>query len=390
MSSLRFIRLLLLSDTLRAGRRLKFGDQLTLITADENSVGKSTIVKCLFWAFGCEPYFDTTFKGFDAKVIVDFEVDGISYRVRRYQDDLKIREGDEPYQTFSKVGGEYSSRIAEILNFKARLPSRNGEKVDVPPPAYYFVPYYVDQVKSWSEAWNNFEKLQQYANWKSTIIEYHVGILTDKYFEYSEKISDAKQSLTVTREVIRDLQSAYSVIEEQRPKSVATINEEEFETMTEEIAAELKSLSDEQEALLSELALNQADISSVSNQVDITTSIILELDKDYKFAVEHIIDDKFQCPLCGVVHDNDVINRGSILTDKGQALAQLEVLESEIKELNNKGVRLRKKIDKAREDIKKINRKYVFRSEDDRKVELEEVIQQIASNSIQARLKRRG
>lgn len=385
MPNLKFNQLLLLSDTLRSARRFQFGDRITLISAKDNSVGKSTLVKSLMWVLGCEPYFDSTFLAFDPRVILDFEIDGEKYRVRRHKDEIRLKISDQPYTYYPKIGGDYSAKLAEILNFKARLTNRKDEVV-VPPPAYYFVPFYMDQIKSWSGAWENFQNLSQFSNWKQIIINYHVGILTDEYFEYLDKISEAKLALSITRDLIKDLDAAYNVIENQRPQKVSTIQEEQLEVMSNEISIELKELVSSQEELFKKLAENQNDLTSVEHQISLTKMIVIDLEKDYKFAVENIVDDKFECPLCGVLHDNDIINRGSILTDKAQALAQLDVLEQEFKKYSNKAVRLRNGINEERIKINAINKKYIFEDDNKQEVELAKVIEDIASSSIQKKI----
>lgn len=180
MKNLYFKQLLVLSNTQQSGNQFKFKERYNLITADDNSVGKSTLVKLLFWAFGTEPELDKTWINTDTKVLVDFEIDNQGYTIIRDKNIFYFKENNV-IQKYTKVSGDFSEKIANIMNFQVLLTDRSEEeKPVIPPPAYYFLPFYIDQQKSWTVAWNGFNKLEQFSNWKQNIVKYHVGLLTHK------------------------------------------------------------------------------------------------------------------------------------------------------------------------------------------------------------------
>ncbi|HEY9188693.1 MAG TPA: hypothetical protein VIR55_12420 [Ignavibacteria bacterium] len=160
----------------------------------DNSVGKSTLLKLLFWGLGCEPELDTTWNALDCKTIVDFEIDTKNYRVKRYKNQISLKENDSIYKDFQKITGKYSIKIAEIVNFKVLLPNQNSSILETHPPEFYFLPYYFDQKISWTKAWDNFNNLGQYSNWKSTFIKYHIGLLTPMHFEIESEKSSKKEN----------------------------------------------------------------------------------------------------------------------------------------------------------------------------------------------------
>lgn len=75
MRSLKFKQLLLLSDTNKLANRFNFGEGRNLITANDNTVGKTTIVKLLLWGLGCEPALDSKWASQDCKVIIKFSIE---------------------------------------------------------------------------------------------------------------------------------------------------------------------------------------------------------------------------------------------------------------------------------------------------------------------------
>ncbi|SNQ42700.1 hypothetical protein [Cellulophaga lytica] len=364
MLNLKFKRLLILSNSTKSANQFEFSETLNLITAVDNSVGKSTLVKLLFWGIGCEPTLDTNWSTTDSKTIVEFSVDTNDYTVKRYKNQISLKIKDEDFVDYEKITGEYSQKVAEILEFKALLPNRSTGLMETPPPAFYFLPFYIDQKRSWSKAWDNFEKLEQYKNWRSTIVKYHVGLLTPKHFELESEKAEKKDTKNLVQSQIERIETTLDVVEEYIPHITnATTETKEFELLTEEIKVDLKNLQEEQEKILSQLTSLNGDRVYLEQQQIITEKIISELDKDYKFTIENIEEDEIECPLCGVVHENSIINRTSIMTDKSQAENQLQSILTELDKINKKIDNANFKLDKARESILKINEKYVISEE---------------------------
>ncbi len=381
MQSLRFNQLLLISNSLKSANRFDFKNRLTIITADDNNHGKSTLAKLLLWAIGCDPVFDTVWKNLDCKAILKFSVGDKAYETMRYKGIICLKEGAD-IKVYPKITGEYAARIAEILNFNALLPKRDSIVLETPPPAYYFVPFYIDQKKSWSNAWDNFEGLAQYSNWKSTIIKYHIGLLTKQHFDLErDKYEKRSQEQSVNTEVER-INTTLEIVSDFIPKNVSTISQEKLQTITQEIRIDLTKLSEFQEKTLDELTRVESDRAFLVHQKQISEKIIEELDKDYKFAVEHYSEDHIECPLCGTHHDNSIVNRTSILTDKQMAESQLKEINTALSTSESKLEKLKSQVDKTRADIDEIHGKYVV-EEGEQKVSFNDIIEKVAGVAIQ-------
>ena len=382
MQSLKFKQLLLLSDTSKLANQFNFGVGRNLITANENTVGKTTLVKLLLWGLGCEPALDSKWTSQDCKVIVEFSIDNNTYYVRRYKNIIAIRrKEDKAWMQFEKITGGYAMKLAELLNFKALLPNRATKLLETPPPAYYFLPFYIDQKKSWGRAWDNFESLGQYENWKTAIIKYHVGLLSPKYFELSYKQMEKHQNSKRVKEDIERMDIALEIVERYVPNfTIATTKENKFNEFTEEIRIELKELQVQQEELLDSFAQNQAEKSYLEQQKSISERIIEELEKDYLFAVENIEGSSIECPLCGTIHENSVVNRSSILVDKKQAENQLEGIQYSLEKANKIIGKIQNQLSETRNKIASINKKYV--TINGSQISLNNIIENIAGNSI--------
>jgi hypothetical protein len=353
-----------------------------LITAKDNSVGKSTVVKLLLWGLGCNPYFDTNWKSLDTRVIVTFDVEDKEYSVFRYKKGITLRYADGSTESYDRISEEYNKKFSEIVNFRALLPDRNDTELVVPPPAYYFVPVYIDQKKSWSKFWENFENLGQFERWQSPIIKFHVGLLNSEFFDLEYQKYILKKNQRQQEKDKQKLESAIEVLEEFIPKGIATMSNVTLTEMSIEIQDKLSELAFKQEKVLEGLCNSEAEKAFLEHQLVIAQEIIKELDEDYTFAVENIQEDNIECPLCGTVHDNSLINRASILVDKAKAEKQSEVIDKSLSREEMNLIELHDELHEIKKEIDAINEKYIS-SEARSDKSMSGIIEQLASTSIQ-------
>lgn len=382
MKNLYFKQLLLLSNTQKSGNQFKFNKRYNLITANDNSVGKTTLAKLLFWTFGTEPVLDKTWTNTDTKVLVDFEIDGQEYTIIRDKSIFYFKENNS-IQKYTKVSGDFSEKIANIMNFQVLLTDRSEEeKPVIPPPAYYFLPYYIDQKIGWNKAWSGFDKLGQFGNKQiNNVIKYHVGLLTPKYFELEQKKYEKTKEIKRLREEVEKIGYALNVISDHVPQNAITIDEQKFKIMTNEIKKELLQLANDEENHLNKLAIAMSDKAFLEHQKITAEKLIKELDEDYKFSVENIENDQLECPLCGTFHENSIVNRASILVDKQQSMSQFKSINSNLETINTKIINLKKKSIEIKNKINKLNSKYNV-EQNNTKINLNEVIQNFAYKSI--------
>lgn len=361
MKNLAFKRLVVASDTLKSGNQFEFKPRFNLITANDNSFGKSTLAKLLFWTLGGDPVLDVTWTGFDVRCLVDFSVGNETYQAGRYGNIMFLRRPSGQWEKFPKITGAYSEAFAEIVGFEALLPNRNdATKLETPPPAFYFLPFYVDQQRSWSQAWNGFSNLEQYSKWQKTIIEYHTGYLLPEFFTFEEQIA-ARNIEKKTAEVeVRKIETAIEVVKTYLPQSSKTValSKGEFDTLAAEVSVDIAKLQATQEELLGTIADIQTERLYLQSQIDLAKFATDALEKDYIFSVECVEGESLLCPLCGTVHDNSSPSRAKILADKDEADSQVIQLSGKIERLDKKLAKSKEKLESTRAEIEAINNKY--------------------------------
>lgn len=396
MPNLVFKRLTVASDTLKSANQFTFMPRFNLITANDNSHGKSTLGKLLFWTLGGDPEFDYTWTSFDVRALVDFSVGNDTFQAGRYANTIFLKRPNRQWEKFPKITGKYSEAIAEIVGFGALLPNRSETtKLETPPPAFYFLPFYVDQQRSWSQAWNSFPHLDQYARWQKTIIQYHTGYLLPKFFEFEEQIALRSIEKKIAETEVKNIETAIEVVKAYIPNATKTValTSGEFDVLAAEVNNDVSQLQAEQEDLLKSIAEIQTERMYIQGQLDLARLASADLEKDYAFSVECVAGETLLCPLCGTVHDNSSPNRASILADKDEAVSQVRSLTEKISRLDTKLARAQVSLEKTKSKIEAINNKYkaiepAVVGEPDQASELFSFLDSFASRAVQKRVQR--
>ena len=119
--------LVIVSEKTKTANKFEFKPGKNLITSDNNTVGKSTLVKMILWSFGCKPRFDTNWKALEAKAAITFTVDRTEYTIIRDGSQIQIRRGHEKFEKFTKISGAYSEKIANLLSFKPNFKLKSSD-----------------------------------------------------------------------------------------------------------------------------------------------------------------------------------------------------------------------------------------------------------------------
>lgn len=368
MKGLRFQRLVLISDSKKLANQFEFPKRLNLVTGNDNSVGKSSLVKSLFWTIGCDPEFDQEWKSNDIKAILYFSVESVDYIVSRYNDSIAFGIVGEKLKKYSKITGEYSVEFAKTVGFDLVLASRS-DQLECPPPAYYFLPFYIDQKRSWSVPWNGYENLSQFSRFKPTLIKYFCGYIKPRHFELEGKIFEEKISQKEADNRVERIGSALEVVAEtfeHHDRDNVAFSVQDFEKMQNEINTDLQQFTSKQARVFDAQAQAKSDVYDLKRQLSIALASIDELEKDYKFAVECVPDDELECPLCGTVHDNSLIKRAGLLTSQSALEEQAFLIQESLEKKQDELAGITEELNVVKQDIDRINKKYMLEEKNDK------------------------
>lgn len=325
-----FREMLLSSVAERKARRVAFHPEVTLIRG-ENETGKSSLLKSLFLAFGAEPAkVHPTWKAASVRILVRFELDGQSYAILRHADRFAVFDGRGALlERFVSVTSDLAPFFARLLKFGLRLPSRAGEFVPLP-PAYYFLPYYMDQDGSWTAQWTGFAKLEQFPNWKKGVIEYHAGIRGNEYYEAQGVKLDAEAEAARTLRKREGLQEVYRSLSERFEAVQFDVDFGAYRDEVDELLLQCDKLRSREERFKRKIAELRNQRQALQTQLDITLHARDESAKDYAFASGQ--SEAVQCPTCGAGYDNSFAERFAIAMDEDHCAELIERLQEELRQ----------------------------------------------------------
>jgi prefoldin subunit 5 len=314
MKKLRFETLELLSHRERKARRIEFHPLLTVIQG-ANDVGKSSVIKSLYWTFGASPTrTHPTWAKANVKALVTFTIDGHRYRIFRDHNAFGIfgADGKLLFAT-NQITRELAPFLGELLDFKLVFTNRNGEP-EIPPPAYAFLPFYVDQDGGWTKPLDSFASLSQYANFRKALLEFHTGIFPNEYYELEadkRRVQLDQRELEADRRIVRkaierfNLEPSFDGLE---------LSIDGHEQAIENLLTRLKQIREVRQDRANKLAeiLDQRMI--IEQQMQAVRASITELEKDATFAGD--LPEQIFCPTCGTMHRNDFANRYGIVDDR--------------------------------------------------------------------------
>ncbi|ECO7483591.1 hypothetical protein FXP24_06755, partial [Salmonella enterica] len=353
-----------------------------LITGKDNSIGKSTLAKSLLWSLGCDPVFDEEWKSNDIKSILYFTINNKEYFSCRGTHSIILGAIGDEAQRYINITGDFSKDFSDLVNFKMKLPNRGDGNLETPPPAYYFLPFYIDQIKSWSSPWNSFENLGQYSSWKAPLIKYFTGYLKPEHFDIEENIYEYSEIKKESAHKIEKFQSAVEVIVDNSVDSPIALDNDDFIKIQNEIKNELYDLIDYQTRLYDAQATITSNIYDLESQYALAITSANELEEDYKFAVESIPTDNLECPLCGTLHDNSLPNRALLLSEKDSLLNEANSIASKIAELNSSLNSLNDDAQFITNEINRINKKYITDDDAVEKDLIAQVIDTISTENV--------
>lgn len=318
MRNLVFQKIQILSKVEKAAIELNLDPNLNVITGD-NDVGKSTLIKSLYHTLGADvpQLSNNRWKKANPIYCLSFELNGQRYRVVRDGTYFGLFSNSGEligrYQGITREGG-VANKISELLSFNIELESKDGSLRKLS-PSFYFLPFYIDQDQGWQSVWSSFNGLQQIKQYRTKLIDYHLGIRSQDYYNAIRKryelqsdlseVTARKNALLAVREDYKDRKQSLQV----------DLDPSEFKKELDELVDAYNDVKYRSDDLLSLIKEKRNEKINIMNEINILNATISELDKDYQYAESADRSDEIDCPTCGTVFENSVVARFGILDD---------------------------------------------------------------------------
>lgn len=187
--------------TNKEAKRIIFSPGKNLLTSNGNHFGKSVIMKSLYYTLGAEVYFPNPIKRLNLLTYLDFSLNNINYRVSRLKNAFTLYSNDLFVGRYLSVG-EFEEKLSEIFDLEINLVGKdvNGT-ITKCPPAFYYLPYYIDQENGW--ATNSFS-----FDMDENVIEDIANIVLREAGKENPALTVLKQQLSETETIIGNLLKA--------------------------------------------------------------------------------------------------------------------------------------------------------------------------------------
>lgn len=286
MSKMIFKTLYIFSSNEKKAKVIHFSEGKNMITSspiDGTDRGKSIIMKSLYHTLGGDCFFDDKWNDSDKTYIIKFTIDSQDYYI--YRNNKLFKAFDNKLNLLFKVveRRELAIELRNIFNFAVQLPAREEEKLEITPPVYNYILYFLDQDKLAGPNFASFNNLAQYPNYKENVLYYHFGVFDEEYYNIIrelERLKDSTQELTKQQELSNEMFSrvieningvSYTKNLDLLKKDVARSKEQYsiIASTLSRIRHKLIELRNEKEDLLT--ALNSLDVIDKMNEKQITS-----------------------------------------------------------------------------------------------------------------------
>lgn len=335
MKRLIFREMLLASFSEKKARRIRFDPKVTIIRGS-NETGKSSLIKSIFRTFGAEPArVHNNWKNADVRSVIRAEIDGTPFALLRHGNLFAaFDERGKVVGRFQSVTNDLAPFLAKLITFGLRLPTREGAFIPLP-PAYYFLPFYMDQDSSWVNQWSGFARLDQFSNWKKSVVEYHAGIRGNQFYEAQASKQAAESQLNKIHRKREGLQEVYHGLSEKFQAAQFNVNFSDYKDEVEELLKQCDALRRREETFKARISELRNHRQSLKTQFDITIHARDESKKDYDHA-SLLSDEEVGCPTCGAHYTNSFAERFSIAVDEDHCAGLILTLTEELVDIDVK------------------------------------------------------
>ncbi|MBD5150890.1 MAG: hypothetical protein HDT18_11115 [Oscillibacter sp.] len=289
----------------RTARVQLFEKGLNVVTSTDNHMGKSSLLKSLYYTLGAEVDYDSVWDKQSKLYIATLGVGGKEYRVVRLLKRFAVFEGEKLLKITDNVTKELAPLLGGIFDFSVYLPRKDTGKVEMAPPVFTFMPYYIDQDKGWSGLYNSFAAIEQYKSAdRIKSLYYHLNIYTKGTVELMaerDRLKERLETLAIESDRLSTILTALREETDNLPPA-DTVNELEAhlegpKKRIEQLVTQIGAIRNEIQGLETALHQHQYNLRVITEHVSIKD--IVSEDDTYK---RHI------CPNCGYIFDEEIFN----------------------------------------------------------------------------------
>lgn len=301
-----YFQSILIADLQKNTARLQnFSKGLNVVTSTDNHVGKSSLLKSLYYALGADVDYDSVW-GRNTKIyIATLSVDGELYRIVRLMRRFAVFHNEKLLLITDSVTKELTPLLGKIFDFTVYLPNKETGKVEMAPPAFTFMPYYIDQDKGWDRLYESFASIQQYKSVdRIKSLYYHLNIYTKGTVELMAQRDKLKDRLEEIKIENARLCTVLTALQEEIANLPPADNIQELESQLEIPQKRIEVLIEQAGKVRNDIQEFEAELLQHQHRLE----VISEYHALQGDSSDAITSSPHACPNCGYVFDEELFN----------------------------------------------------------------------------------
>lgn len=278
---------------------------INVITSTDNHVGKSSLLKSLYYALGAEVEYDTVWDANTKLYIVKVSINEKDYTVARFQKNFAVFDEEKLVLLTNSVSRDLAKLYEEIFSFSIYLPNKKTNKTELAPPVFSFMPYYIDQDRGWNGLYNSFLRMDQYKKTeREKSLYFHLNIYNkhrieilsekDRLKSEIEELKDKKEKIKTTIDFLS--QEVQGII----PAETIDELENNLQIPKEKIALIVSGMGEVRNKI--------QELETTLQQHEYQLSIIREYHENNQNSNLPKYNRLHECPRCGYIFDDELYN----------------------------------------------------------------------------------
>ena len=295
MSKLVFKTLYIFSSREKKAKMVSFSSGTNIITSssvDGTKRGKSLITKCLYHAMGADCFFEPIWEDNDKTYILNFDIDGTEYYMYRCSSLFKLFDANKNVIFKTTYRNELGEKLKTIFNFAVQLPKRDEEKLEITPPAYSYLLYFLDQDRILGTQFASFDSLGQYPDFKENVLYYHFGAFDEKYYEIVRQLERI-------HEEVKRIQKKKEISEGMYEKVTSSIRDVSYTQSVELLKRDVERTKEQYISIANALSKTRTNLIELRNErAEVLASLdtLKLLDRDNEKQIKAL--NNHVCPFC--------------------------------------------------------------------------------------------
>ena len=296
MKSLIIDTLYIFSPEEKKACSISFSKGINIISTrqeDGTDRGKSVIMRSIYYTLGAEAFFDRNFSKHTKVFVLEICINDNNYFIYRAGSLFKFFDDDKKLIFTTIKPKELAEKLAEYTGFAVQLPDRQENKLEITPPVFNYLLFFLDQDHYDCSKFTSFDKLGQYDKIKENILYYHLGVYNEEYYELVKRREEIDSEIFSFKKRNTLLEEMQNDIEDRMEGGCISLDEVSLHN-------EMQLKKEEYEEILIRLKKSKNNLLNLRNDLIDMETIFGQIESEERNTNNKLKKlNKHICPECG-------------------------------------------------------------------------------------------